>query len=125
MNYWLQTKIILFENEIFWPYYLFLGLSLKNVNNFEVAIVMNVLLGCVLCLLNTKMVLGDDILMICSEYWNTMMNINNKLMEKFVNTLLNCVSQCLTDRNEKYTKLFVCWRIFSIALNQHKRQWID
>ena len=72
----------------------FIGLSLKNDNNTHKATnIMDVLLDCVLCLLNTKMVLSDDILLICYEYCNTMINNNNnKLMLKIFRWI---ISMCL------------------------------
>ena len=99
-----------FENEILLPYYndecycnfdSFLGLASKNVNNFKVTHIMDLLLYCILCLLNRKMMLSCDILMICFEYCYTRVNINNnKLLEKFKNTLLNCVDECVSLRQD-------------------------
>lgn len=64
------------------------------------------------------MVLSGDILMIYFEYCYTMMNINNnnKLMNKFKNTVSICVDECLADDEEMKLKVY---EIILILKNIH------
>ena len=103
----IENKNNPFENGILLPYSddEFSGASLKNVNNFEVTNMMHVVLDCD----------DDDFL----EYRYTMMNINNnnKLMEKFTNTLLLCVDECFTNNKRNYfiLKNIYCLLIYHIV----------
>ena len=72
----------------------------------------NVLLS-IFGLLNTKMVISDDLLVLCFEFCNQMSNSNNGLMTKFTDTLTKCVHDCLTNKNLRNFFYFRQFLLFS------------
>ena len=91
--------------------------------------VMNGVLSILIQLLDTRMIISDELLMLCWVYYNAIDNKNNKntkiqlqseiniSKDKFLQHLLNCVSDCLSGQSNYATRNYIYFKEFLLHSN--------
>ena len=93
------------------------GLSVigKEVNGLSI---MNGIVPAVIKLIDTKMAISDDLIILCWQYCNRSKNTDNTTSdETFLNDLLNCVGDCLTGKSNYKTRSYLYFKQFLLHSN--------
>ena len=102
------TSLTMEKNDLVYDFSDFKGLLVTSANGVEN--VMEEIVSVMMSLLTKKMVICDDLLVLCFEYCKYK---DSNLMKMFINTLNNCVRECLDSSNLRNYYYFKEYLLFS------------